>query len=193
MKNISSIKYTKQLSAAFIILLLCCSLATKKTVGEYVIEYATAQGIYFKNNTLVSDNNIAIIGANPLPDIRCFNSKGEAMHVFNCMASIVHFIDSVNLGRLSANKEEETLREYLKNNSIQYTDGTPVTTDNIPKREYYVFYSYIYGIDKRIPEDKMKEAWQTLNAAYNKTDTNKVSFYTICITGIAVNDTKFIH
>ncbi len=154
--------------------------------------YAEKHSIYFEDATLISRSNIATVAEHGLPDIRCFDAEGKALTARNCMASIDAFVDSVNKNRIAADSTGEPFDSYTASNSIVDMQGRPVTLADVPRKKYYIFYSYNYEAEKRsIPLKDLQEAYARLSKAYALADTGTIGFYTVCITGIALNNIKF--
>jgi len=160
-------------------------------VGELVKEYAIRDSIYWPTS-IISDNNISTVVSHNLPDIRCFNEKGEALRTLNCMASIVTFIDLVNDDKVEVDSAGESLEDYLEKNTILYLNGKPLSLKNLPRKKYYIFYSYTYNVESKVQLKDVQEAYRTLNKAYQKLNKSKAVFYNVCITGIAINNTKLV-
>ena len=159
--------------------------------GELVKEYAIKDSIFWPTS-IISDNNISTVTSNKLPDVRCFNEKGEALRTLNCMAGIITFIDLVNNDKVKVDSGGETLKDYLRRNTILYLNGKPLSVNNMPRKKYYIFYSYTYNFESKVQLKDVQEAYRTLNKAYQQLDKSKAVFYNVCITGIAINNTKLV-
>lgn len=159
--------------------------------GELVKEYAIKDSIFWPTS-IISDNNISTVTSNKLPDIRCFNEKGEALRTLNCMASIVTFIDLVNNDKVKVDSGGESLNDYLRRNAILDLNGKPLSVNNMSRKKYYIFYSYTYNFESKVPLKDVQEAHRILNKAYQQLDKSKAVFYNVCITGIAINNMKLV-
>jgi hypothetical protein len=154
---------------------------------DYVKEFTTERKVYYKENILISEKNISMI-LNGLPDIRCFDSTGKELQTRNCMSAISEIVDEVSSGKCKEKTGGETLEHYLSQNTIIDMDGSIVTAALLPKKEYYLFYSFTPKLSANVSQELIDDMWSTLgNAIIKSRNSKSCQLYAICILGIALN------
>lgn len=160
----------------FLLLLFSCKSASLKNNPTYKLS---------QQSGIVTDSTFLFImpektGKIEFPDMHCFDKTGQPVQIGNCANGINGVVASLGKTHNTTLKNTPDLKAFLNNNKLVLPTGKRLTETNLPKKDFYVFYTYMYMmLDYIKPDDGKRDTavLHTIRMAQQTARENNVALY----------------